>query len=73
MNNIAQHFVTAWLGLHLKGDKAMEAYLDLVEEAAAGVWSVDENGTELPGHSYWKGFGNRTAAGLAFERRRRGS
>ena len=73
MNNIAQHFVTAWLGLHLKGDGAMEAYLDLVEQSREGVWAVDENGSELPGHSYWKGFPNRTAAGLAFERRKRDS
>jgi predicted dienelactone hydrolase len=27
MNNILQHYVTAFLGLHLKGDKAMSAYL----------------------------------------------
>ena len=30
MNNIAQHFATAWMGKHLKGDGAMDAFLDLV-------------------------------------------
>lgn len=28
MNNIAQHFATAFLSLHLKGDKTMQRYLD---------------------------------------------
>ncbi len=70
MNNIAQHFVTAWLGLHLKGDAAMEHYLALVEEAADGVWDIDESGERTPAHTYWKGFQNRTATGLAFERRK---
>ena len=28
MNNVSQHFVTAWLGRYLKGDRTMEAYLD---------------------------------------------
>jgi hypothetical protein len=73
MNNIAQHFVTAWLGLHLKGDMGMAEYLDVVEQSREGVWAVDEAGNPLPHHSYWKGFPNRTAAGLAFERRKRGS
>lgn len=68
MNNIAQHFVTAFFDLHLKGDEAMAAYFDLVEEAAAGVWSVDDAGDVTEEHSYWQGFGPRTALGLRFER-----
>ena len=28
MNNIAQHYITAWLGKYLKADEAMEAYFD---------------------------------------------
>ena len=28
MNNISQHYVTAWLGKYLKGDEAMDAYFD---------------------------------------------
>jgi predicted dienelactone hydrolase len=68
MNNIAQHFVTAFFDLHLKGDEAMVAYFDLLEESAAGVWSVDDAGVETEEHSYWHGFAPRTALGLRFER-----
>ena len=59
MNNVAQHFVTAFFGLHLMGDEAMAPYLDLLEDAVAGVWSD---------HTYWRGFQQRTALGLRFER-----
>jgi predicted dienelactone hydrolase len=72
MNNISQHFVTAWLGKYLKSDAGMDAYLDLVPEANAGVWAVDANGAEKPEHTYWKGFPNRTAKGLRFERLKTG-
>jgi predicted dienelactone hydrolase len=72
MNNVSQHFVTAWLGKYLKSDAKMDAYLDLVPDANAGVWAVDENGAEKPGHTYWKGFPNRTAKGLRFERLKAG-
>jgi hypothetical protein len=64
MNNIAQHFVTAFLGKHLKGDASMSEYLDLVEEAKSGVYAMNEDGTQKPEHSYWKGFADRTAKGL---------
>ena len=33
MNNISQHFVTAFLGQYLKGDNEMAAYLDIVEHS----------------------------------------
>lgn len=67
MNNILQHFSTAFLDQHLKGDAEKAAFLDLVPNAADGVWSVEEDGTRKADHSYWEGFGNRTAAGLRFE------
>ena len=67
MNNIAQHFVTAWMDLHLKGDEAKGAYLELVENSNEGVWSVNEDGTEKDDHSYWKGFAKGTAKGLQYE------
>jgi predicted dienelactone hydrolase len=67
MNNIAQHFVTAWFGKRLKGDASMDAYLDLVPDSNAGVWSLNDDGTPTPEHSYWRGFSNRTAKGLRFE------
>ena len=68
MNNVAQHFVTAFLGLHLQGDEAMAPYLDLVEDAVEGVWSVDDAGKPTNDHTYWRGFQQRTALGLRFER-----
>lgn len=68
MNNIAQHFATAFFDLHLKGDEAMAPYLDLVEDAVAGVWAVDDAGTPTSEHTYWRGFQQRTAVGLRFER-----
>jgi predicted dienelactone hydrolase len=72
MNNVSQHFVTAWLGKYLKSDPKMDAYLNLVVEANSGVWAVDESGAEKPEHTYWKGFPNRTAKGLRFERLKTG-
>ncbi len=67
MNNIAGHFVTAYLDLHLKGDTEKAAYLVLQPNAADGVWSENEDGTLGEDHTYWTGFPNRTAAGLRFE------
>ena len=49
INNINQHFVTVFLGIHLKNMDSYKPYLDVVENA------VDEN---------WKGFKPRTSIGL---------
>jgi len=57
MNNIAQHFATAFLNKYLKADAAMDAYLDLVPNAADGKDA-----------SYWKGFAPNTAVGLRLEK-----
>lgn len=67
MNNVLQHFATAFLDLHLKGEAASAAWLDLVPEAKAGVVALNEDGTEKPEHTYWKGFAPRTAIGLRLE------
>jgi predicted dienelactone hydrolase len=67
MNNISQHFVTAWLDLHLKGDEEKAAYLDLVPNSNDGVWAKEDDGTEKPEHTHWHGFQNRTAKGLHYE------
>lgn len=72
MNNITQHFVSAWLGKYLKGDGDMDAYLDLVPIARDGKWVKGKHGQPGEGHSYWKGFADRTAAGLRFETLRAG-
>lgn len=67
MNNIAQHFVTAWMDARLKGDGSAAEYLELVENSNDGVWSMNEDGTEKEDHSYWKGFAEGTAKGLMYE------
>ena len=67
MNNIAQHFVTAWLDHQLKGDEAKADYLDLVENSNDGIWSKNEDGTDKEDHSYWTGFAEGTAKGLTYE------
>lgn len=67
MNNITQHFATAFMDLHLKSDAEKASYLELVTRAADGVTSKDDAGKELPDHTYWQGFAPRTAAGLTFE------
>ena len=72
MNNIAQHFVTAWLDNHLKGEAEKTSYLDLVEDSNAGVWSQAEDGTDKEDHSYWKGFPEGKAKGLMYETRAAG-
>lgn len=66
MNNIAQHFVTAWVDQNLKGAD-MSEYFDLTPNAADGVWAVDDAGEPTQDNTYWTGFANRTAVGLTFE------
>jgi hypothetical protein len=72
MNNIAQHFITAFFDLHLKGDASRRSYLDLIPEGAAGVIALDEAGTPTEDHTYWAGFAPRTAVGLRFETKNAG-
>ncbi|MFZ6848608.1 alpha/beta hydrolase family protein [Undibacterium sp. RuRC25W] len=67
MNNISQHFVTAFLDKYLKNDASKDAYLDLIENAKDGKWSVAKDGSRNADHTYWKGFPARTAAGLHLE------
>lgn len=63
LNNIMQHFSTAFFGIHLKGIEYGE-YLDLIPSANDGVWSKNDDGTVKNDHTHWKGFPNRTAVGL---------
>ena len=67
MNNIAQHFVTVWLGKYLKADAAMDGFLTLVPNSNDGIWARADDGAVLPEDTYWKGFPNRSAKGLRFE------
>ncbi|WP_229419489.1 alpha/beta hydrolase family protein [Pseudoduganella dura] len=55
INNINQHFITAFLGITLKG-QPLQPYLDLPALPAAG--------TAGPDTAEWKGFRKRAAVGL---------
>lgn len=66
-NNILQHFATAFLSLYLKGQREMQAYLDVVPRGSDAVYSVDADGRPKPDYTYWKGFRQRTASGLMLE------
>ena len=70
MNNIAQHFTTAFLAKYLKNDTGMDVYLNLLENAKDGKWSAETNGTFKSDHTYWKGFPARSAVGLRLEQRK---
>lgn len=56
MNNIANHFVTAYFGKMLKADSKMDAYLKLTPNANDG-----RDATQ------WNGFQSRSAKGLKLE------
>lgn len=71
MNNVSQHFVTAWLSKYLKGDTEADAYLDLVPNANDGVYDESE-GAFTDKHTHWPGFPSRSAKGMRFEWRRQG-
>ncbi len=65
INNINQHFVTAFLGYHLKGLENYADYLNVaVENAVDGKYSAARDGTLNTDHTYWPGFEPRTALGL---------
>ncbi len=70
MNNILAHFVTAYVDLHLKGETAKAAYLDVVPQGKDAVFALDRAGTPAPTHTYWKGFKRGTAVGLVLEHHR---
>jgi hypothetical protein len=65
MNNISQHFVTAWLGLYLKGDEE-NGRLSRPHPQLPMTVSGPRKTTapSKPEHTHWHGFQNRTAKGL---------
>ncbi|MEL6877405.1 MAG: prolyl oligopeptidase family serine peptidase [Pseudomonadota bacterium] len=76
INGINQHFVAAFLDLHLKGDADKAGYLDVpASDANDGQWETgfgeQLNGTfagpDEPEH--WRGFQRRWAAGLTMQRK----
>jgi predicted dienelactone hydrolase len=79
LNMINQHFVTAFLDLHLKGDASKAAYLDVpVPSSADGEWPVafgESVGGTLAADAqpkYWRGFQRRWALGLEMRRAGKG-
>ena len=64
-NNVNQHFLTAFLGLHLKGQD-YSSYLDVVESSDAS------NNYNNPGYpaGIWKGFKMWSAVGMEMKRLR---
>jgi predicted dienelactone hydrolase len=67
MNNIFDHFATAFFGLHLKDEHDKQAYLDVVKNGKDAVWALDRDGKPTAAHNYWKGFKRATAVGLTLE------
>jgi predicted dienelactone hydrolase len=72
MNNILQHFVSAYFDRYLKDDSAKAAYFDVIPNGKDAVHAIGGDGTPLPTHTYWKGFKRGTAVGLVLEHRRPG-
>src|SRR6056297_1385686 len=65
LNNIVQHFASAFFGEYLQGED-YGSYLDLIEQSNQGVWSQNDDGTFKENHTHWKGFPSRTALGMEF-------
>ncbi len=74
---INQHFVTAFLDQHLKGESDKASYMDVSPVVAQqGVWPQRRGGNQdgaysdggEGGNSYWKGFQRRFALGLEMRR-----
>jgi predicted dienelactone hydrolase len=80
INQINQHFITAFLDLNLKGDTTKAAYLDVpTQDAAAGEWP-STLGEQLGGRfsesgqsKYWRGFQRRWAMGLTMHKAAKGA
>ncbi|WP_298190011.1 dienelactone hydrolase family protein [Novosphingobium sp.] len=71
INAINQHFITAFLDLHLKGDEAKRAYLDVTPPLAGdGQWplvpfqNVGGRPASAEQAGFWRGFQQRWALGL---------
>ena len=72
MNNILQHFATAYFDLHLKGDQDKARFLDLTPLSDDGVTALDDDGKPTAENTYWAGFPDRSAKALRFETHQKG-
>ncbi|WP_407538798.1 dienelactone hydrolase [Deinococcus radiomollis] len=65
LNNLNEHFVTAFLNYRLKGDATAASYLNVATPLAAdGKYSRNADGTPKADDTYWKGFPARSALGI---------
>ncbi|GHF56668.1 putative dienelactone hydrolase [Deinococcus metalli] len=65
LNNLNQHFVTAFLNLKLKGEQAAAAYLNVPVTHSNDIkFSRNADGTPKADDTSWKGFKDRTARGI---------
>jgi predicted dienelactone hydrolase len=65
LNNLNEHFVTAFLNYRLKGDVGAASYLNVPTTMAAdGKYSRNADGTPKADDTYWKGFPARSALGI---------
>ena len=69
VNNVNQHFTTAFFRTELKGDEQCRTFLTVEHEVAQhGKWSVDaQSGEHGADHTYWPGFFENAAKGLMLE------
>ena len=67
MNNILDHFATAFFGMYLKSERDKQAYLGVVPNGKDAVYAVEKDGTPSAGHTYWRGFKQGTAVALVLE------
>ncbi len=79
INAINQHFITAFLDLHLKGDSDKASYLNTpTENSNDGTWDIpfgeQLNGTLASREqaSHWRGFQRRWAVGMTMKRKAKG-
>jgi predicted dienelactone hydrolase len=64
LNNINQHFITAFLMHYIKGEDHYQYLNPAVEYANDGVYSVDDDKNPIDDNTYWAGFRPRTAIGM---------
>ena len=79
INAINLHFITAFLAMHLRGEDACAAYLNVpVESSDDGTWTAPARtpwGAYSPGGegvTLWKGFQRRHARGMELRHLRAG-
>lgn len=71
MNNVMNHFATAFFTFYLKGDASMLRFLNLNPDSKAATNPLKSEATQ-PSLNHWQGFEEGSAVGLKLEKLRRG-